>query len=205
LVEGELTSGCLPNFFARLWKLHGSVNWAWEGTQIVRYGHAVEGEQAAAIYPSELKYDESRRYPFVVLQDRFRRSLNTPESLLLITGYSFGDQHLNELIFDAAERHERTEVIAFLFDGITNELVERAELLPNLQLIGPREAVIGGVRGAWKQKEPCKYWVDEKFELVDFSRLADFLSTISSSSDERDSATRELLKLISDAASQGAT
>src|SRR6185437_10228607 len=67
LVEGEQATGGIPNFFARLWKLHGSVNWAWEGSQIVRYGHAVEGEQAAAIYPSELKYDESRRYPFVVL------------------------------------------------------------------------------------------------------------------------------------------
>lgn len=203
LVEGEPLCGPLPSFFSRLWKLHGSVNWAWEGAQIVRYGSAVDGGQVAAIYPSELKYDESRRYPFVVLQDRFRRSLNIPETLMLVSGYAFGDQHLNELIFDAIERHERTEVIAFLYDGITEPLAERAASLSNLQLIGPKEAIIGGVRGAWKTKEPCKYWVDEKLALVDFSLLADFLSTNSSSSDDRDAATRELLKLISDAANTG--
>lgn len=203
LVEGELASGPLPSFFARLWKLHGSVNWAWDGPQIIRYGRAVEAGQVAAIYPSELKYDESRRFPFVVLQDRLRRSLNVPESLMLVSGYAFGDQHLNELIFDAAERHERTEVVAFLFDGITDTLAERAQSLPNLQLVAPVEAVIGGVRGAWKEKEPCKYWEGDKLTLVDFAVLADFLSTISPGSDERDSATRELLKLISEGATQG--
>ncbi|MDE0331165.1 MAG: SIR2 family protein, partial [Nitrospinae bacterium] len=71
LVEGLPGSDDLvmPPYFVRLWKLHGSVNWAWDkNKQIVRLGQAVPDDQAAAIYPSDTKYEESRRVPFVVLQ-----------------------------------------------------------------------------------------------------------------------------------------
>lgn len=73
----------IPSFLARLWKLHGSVNWLWEEggrSEIVRLGTPVKEGQAAAIYPSDTKYEESRRVPFVVLQDRLRRALNQPET-----------------------------------------------------------------------------------------------------------------------------
>ena len=77
----------LPSFMARLWKLHGSVSWEWEEeAEVVRLGRAVEDTQAAAIYPSDTKYDESRRVPFVVLHDRLRRALHHPETLMIVTG-----------------------------------------------------------------------------------------------------------------------
>ena len=103
LVEGtpeEPDRWLLPSF-VRLWKLHGSVNWAWDTApeaEIVRLGSPVSGTSAAAIYPSDAKYDESRRMPFLVLQDRFRRALAQPETLTLVAGYSFSDQHLNEML-----------------------------------------------------------------------------------------------------------
>jgi hypothetical protein len=53
----------LPSFLMRLWKLHGSVNWAWETpgrADVVRLGSAVATGEVAAIYPSDTKYDESR-------------------------------------------------------------------------------------------------------------------------------------------------
>lgn len=83
------TDAWLPAFFARFWKLHGSVNWLWDEdgrSEIVRLGSPVETDRAAAIYPSDVKYEESRRVPFVVLQDRLRRALHRPETLMLITG-----------------------------------------------------------------------------------------------------------------------
>lgn len=106
-------------------------------------------DQPAAIYPSDAKYDESRRVPFVVLQDRFRRALHHPESLVLISGYSFGDAHLNEMIFDAATRKQRSEFIAFSYGSIPDEVAERALLTPNFQALGANEAIIGckGVAG----------------------------------------------------------
>ena len=82
--------------FVRLWKLHGSVNWVRsDDDQIVRIGQPAK-DLPAAIYPSDAKYEESRRVPFLVLQDRLRRALHQPETIVLVSGFSFADDHLNE-------------------------------------------------------------------------------------------------------------
>ena len=134
--------------FVRLWKLHGSVNWAWDSegaTEIVRLGQPVPVEAAAAIYPSDAKYDESRRMPFLVLQDRLRRALAQPETLTLIAGYSFGDAHLNEMIFEAAQRRPRSETIVFCYSSIPEVVGKRAVQTPNLQAVTASERFSAGL------------------------------------------------------------
>lgn len=188
----------LPALLVRLWKLHGSVHWAWAAGQraeVVRMGAAVADDQPAAIYPSDAKYDESRRVPFVVLQDRLRRALNHPETLMLVTGYSFGDAHLNETLFDAARRRPRSELIAFCFGAIPDELAERAQTTPNLQVLGRSEAVLGGVRANWEEPQdaPDDLWKDDAFALGDFANLARFLARSSPPQGELEARLGELL------------
>jgi hypothetical protein len=191
-------SDCVPSLFVRLWKLHGSVNWmrADEGHQIVRIGQPVPKSLPAAIYPSDAKYEESRRVPFIVLQDRLRRALHTPESLVLIAGYSFGDDHLNEMIFDAAARRERSEFIVFCYSDLPPELCKRACRTPNVQLIGRTEAVLGGVRADWKAPTdpPPDLWEggeDGKLALPDFTHLASYLARSSARADYNHSTTAD--------------
>lgn len=182
LVEGGHGAQQVPAFFTRLWKLHGSVNWAWNnGAQIVRLGAPVSDGAIAAIYPSDAKYEESRRVPFVVLQDRLRRALNEPETLILISGYSFSDEHLNELIFDAAGRHERSEFVATCYSVIPDAVSARALVTPNLQVVAPTEAILGGVRAKWEVPTATVdgVWSD-KFLLSDFAYLARYLARSSS-------------------------
>ena len=184
LVEGtpeEPERWILPSF-VRLWKLHGSVNWAWDtasDAEIVRLGSPVSSA-AAAIYPSDAKYDESRRMPFLVLQDRFRRALAQPETLTLVSGYSFGDEHLNEMLFDAAARRPRSETIVFCYSGIPSVVLERAELTPNLQAVTIDKAILGGRLATWEPlaegSVPADFWSDGKFTLGDFSSLTAHLS-----------------------------
>jgi hypothetical protein len=188
----------LPAFLVRLWKLHGSVHWAWEGgtrAEVVRLGAAVADGQPAAIYPSDAKYDESRRVPFVVLQDRLRRALNHSETLMFISGYSFGDAHLNEMLFDAARRRPRSELIAFCFSSIPDELAERAATTPNLQAVGATEAILGGVRADWLKPAdaPVDLWADDTFALGDFANLASFLARSSPPQGELEARLSELL------------
>jgi hypothetical protein len=169
----------LPSFMARLWKLHGSVSWEWEEeAEVVRLGRAVEDTQAAAIYPSDTKYDESRRVPFVVLHDRLRRALHHPETLLIVTGYSWRDDHLNEVIFDAARHRPRSEIVAFARSAIPDALLERADTMPNLQAVTGDEAILGGIHGPWKEKAapPADVWAGDKLALRDFGQLAAFLA-----------------------------
>lgn len=192
------TDDWLPSFLVRLWKLHGSVNWAWEPSgrsEVVRLGLPVSGDTPAAIYPSDTKYEESRRVPFVVLQDRLRRALYQPETLMLITGYSFGDDHLNEMIFDAARHRPRSEVVAFCFDAIPDVLAERATVTPNLQAVGRVEAVLGGMRAAWEAPAdvPGDLWSGDAFKLGDFTNLASFLARSSTPQAELEARLAELL------------
>ena len=186
----------VPAFFVRLWKLHGSVNWLrGEDHQIVRLGRPVTDGLAAAIYPSDMKYQESRRVPFLVLHDHLRRALQHPETLTLIIGYSYGDAHLNELLFDAAARRERSEFVAFCYSKIPDILSTRAVTTPNLQVVGDAEAILGGVRAKWKVPEnpPPNLWNDGKFALSDFRNLAAYLARSATREPEGDALLRDLL------------
>lgn len=186
----------VPSFFVRLWKLHGSVNWSWQNDrQIVRLGHPVPEGTPAAIYPSDTKYEESRRVPFVVLQDRFRRALNQPETLVIVAGYSFGDSHLNELLFDAAVRRERTEFVVFCYSQIPDALAARAATTPNLQVVSGTEAILGGIRSDWSPPEGAlgDIWDNDQLTLRDFGKLAAHLARSAAPEPEADAALRDLI------------
>ena len=202
----------LPAFLVRLWKLHGSVNWQWDGgvgAEVLRLGSAVGSGSVAAIYPSDAKYDESRRVPFVVLQDRFRRALNQQETLVLISGYSFGDNHLNEMIFDAARRRPRSEYTVFCYERIPESLADVASMTPNLQVVGRKEAILSGIQAGWKipkdDETPKGVWSYESggsdggFTLVDFAALAAYLARSAPPQGDLDARLKELLDESHDA------
>jgi hypothetical protein len=203
LVEAAPTDpdAWLPGFLVRLWKLHGSVNWAWEAggkNDVIRLGSPVEPGEVAAIYPSDTKYDESRRVLFVVLQDRFRRALYTPESLVLVVGYSWHDEHLNELLFEAAQRRPRSEIVTFTRSKIPVAVAEYATDLLNLQAVTATEAVLGGVRAAWKAPtDPLPaIWEDGSFALADLKHLAAFLAKSSPPQEDIDRRLKAVLETL---------
>ena len=71
----SMESEALPPRWARLWKVHGSINW-WKksgssgtaASEVVRTSAKREGtEDRQMIYPSHLKYDQSRRMPYLAM------------------------------------------------------------------------------------------------------------------------------------------
>jgi hypothetical protein len=70
-------------------------------------------------------------------------------------GYSFSDDHINAIIFDALEAKQRPHVVALQYadpeEGAV--LAERAGRYLNLMVLGPRVAHIGGRRGTWRLEE----------------------------------------------------
>jgi hypothetical protein len=202
LVEADPSdvSEWLPSFLVRLWKLHGSVHWAWTsgGSDVVRRGGPVDAGEVAAIYPSDTKYDESRRVPFVVVQDRLRRALYTQESLVLVTGYSWRDAHLNELLIEAARRRPRSEIVTFTRAKIPAALEEVALSVPNLQAVTASEAILGGVRGAWSSPDDPvpEIWSDDTLTLADFAGLSSFLAKNATPNPDVDARLRDLLSAL---------
>lgn len=170
----------LPASFVRLWKLHGSLNWIFDskdGKQRILRTALPGDADPSAIFPSEEKYDDSRRVPFVVLMDRFRRALSESETILLVSGYSFSDEHLNEIVFNAVKRHPRSEVVAFCFGDAPNCLRDEALRTKNLTVFARNEGIIGGVAAGWAPDRSIAGICDAGvFELGDFAKLTSFLA-----------------------------
>jgi SIR2-like domain len=151
----------IPKHWTRLWKVHGSINWFQKPDQDVYRSTNVNESDSYIIHPSHLKYDQSRKMPYLALIDRLNSFLRQKSAVLITIGYSFGDTHLNDTIINALKANPTAMVIALLHDTYTfknsdNELVNRyerafayAENSLNLSAWSFDEAVIGGVRGKW--------------------------------------------------------
>lgn len=207
LMHQELAPG---RQWVRVWKVHGSINWSWitmpDGERRIVRG--TETDQGELILPSFHKYDESRKQPYVAMLERLQRILVEREDGILITiGYSFGDEHINSVIFDALDVRDRLHVFSLQYTDPDDEheLMVRARSQRNLIVYGRRRAVVGGVAGAWRLHEP----VDARlaplmdipfdsdaadpttdtpalsgdFRLGDFAWFARFLDTIAGVSD----------------------
>lgn len=173
--------------WTRLWKLHGSVTWALSnsglGVRVVRGAESATGE---LILPSLLKYDESRKQPYLSMLDRLGRVLNSPQDFILVAaGFGFGDQHINEVIFEALDANPRMHVFALSYDEIDDKhpLFEPAQRHSNLIVFGPSGAIVGGRLGTWRRgnsssgvtaRVPAIFTPDPLDEAAGSVRLGDF-------------------------------
>ncbi|MDQ1500732.1 MAG: hypothetical protein QOI86_4072, partial [Actinomycetota bacterium] len=103
------------------------------------------------------------------------------------SGYSFADDDLNELIYDAAARRPRSEFVVFCFSDIPEALAERALRTPGLSVVTKDEAILGGQRGKWEREEDAPgVWEGAEFQLGDFAALAAFLARSQERRNDRD-------------------
>jgi hypothetical protein len=146
----------LPPRWARLWKLHGSINWYQVIGKGVFRGATKEEGLKRVIHPSHLKYEESRRMPYLAMIDRLRAFLKQPTVTLVINGYSFRDQHLNEVIVQGLQNTQTAIAFALLFDKMDKypQAVKLARGRSNLTLLAKDGAVISSREAKWPEKEP---------------------------------------------------
>lgn len=168
----------------RLWKIHGSLSWFWKedkkdkSQKIIRVGKfdkAGTTDKELVIYPSKEKYDSSRKQPFISYFDRLKNFLSSGELLFIFTGFSFSDQHINEIIFNCLRQNNRLFCIVLCY---TDKEVENLHYLTkssymNLNVFGPKKAIVNGTLGDWTfDKTTLKdtekfdtYWDEGKSEL----------------------------------------
>ena len=161
----------LPTYWARLWKLHGSVNWKAMPGGVYRVSKGIAGSPEL-IYPSKLKYDQSRKMPFLAMSDRLTNFLLKPHAVLFVCGYSFGDEHINNTIINALKVNQSANVVALMYGKMKKdasgtlaapEAVKRAMERPNLSVWHDEEAVISAQRREWSK------FADDKNEFVNFN------------------------------------
>jgi len=162
--------GLIPDHWTRFWKIHGSINWYLKDSKDVYRSTTLNGSDSYIIHPSHLKYDQSRKMPYLALIDRLNKFLRQNSAVLIISGYSFSDDHLNDSILNALRANPTAMVIALLFGDLTKTIKEKtdgketvikttinyekalelAENRSNLSIWTYDEAVIGGLRAKWK-------------------------------------------------------
>lgn len=180
----------LPVYWARLWKLHGSINWKMDGRTVYRVSKEVAGSPEL-IYPSKLKYDQSRKMPFLAMSDRLTEFLLQPHAVLVVCGYSFNDEHINDTIINALKVNQSANVLVLMFgkmrDGagklISPEAFNRAKERPNLSIWYDDRAVIGAQDYEWAEYDVDNKdfqgftlnIVDKRVSLGDFDAFTSFL------------------------------
>ncbi|MBI2796655.1 MAG: SIR2 family protein [Gemmatimonadetes bacterium] len=188
----------LPARWARLWKVHGSINWWRTATSDVERRSMRESSgDRQLIYPSHLKYDQSRRQPYLAMIDRLKAFLGRGQAVLVTCGYSFADQHLNEVIVQGLEGNATAMCFGLLYGdrGSYPLATARARAQANLTVLAADGAVLGTVEREWNVDPIDSHALHgiavetaelgarsgsalgrPKFLLGDFQSLGDFLA-----------------------------
>jgi len=141
----------LPDRWARVWKLHGSSNWSLQASGKVVRAIAEDRSGRRLIHPSHLKYDESRRMPYLIMQDQLRQFLKESAATLITIGFSFDDAHINELIVQGIQGNPGAAVFALQFGELSGyDNAKRLALEnPNLSCLARDGAVIARSHLPW--------------------------------------------------------
>ncbi|MFA6147883.1 MAG: SIR2 family protein [bacterium] len=209
--DGQIVDGDhIPKSWARLWKIHGSINWrrdeSGERLNIWR-GEPGDGE---LIHPSDLKYDESRKMPYLAMMDRLKIFMRNPSSVLITSGFSFSDQHLNEMIVQGLRANSSSVAFGLLYGKIDkyDNAIKLAKLYPNFRIHADDGSIIGTQKITWIEQEnqPCQQLPDNvvqwtqkdeaskwnaRFLLGDFAKLGNLLEYISRNRYRKEQADAE--------------
>lgn len=154
----------IPVHWTRLWKIHGSINWYQEIDQIhkkVYRSSDVKIDASHLIYPSHLKYEESRKMPYLALIDQLNRFLRKKSALLILSGYSFNDGHLNDAIVNALKSNPTAMALGLMYGSYEAtdakpaqerypEAYRLARNQHNLNIWTFDKAIIGTNIGEWR-------------------------------------------------------
>ena len=92
--------------FIYLYKLHGSISWIEDEStkhlfKIKELQKPVMDDKNVMIYPTPVKQNASFGSPYSDLFREFQKKLMVSNNILITVGYSFSDEHINNLIYQA--------------------------------------------------------------------------------------------------------
>lgn len=104
-----------------LYKIHGSVNWIEDKNdantffKIKEIAYSAENSNAhtALVYPAPTKQNKSLGSPYVEMFREFQKKLLEQHTVLFVIGYSFSDEHINNIIYQALAINSTINVVVF--------------------------------------------------------------------------------------------
>lgn len=156
--------------FIFLFKIHGSVNWVEKESNNKLFSiqeiqdvsfEKLKEEDNYMIYPSPLKQNASLGSPYADLFREFQKRITQKQSTLVTMGFSFGDEHINNIIYQALTIPSFRLVIFSDFGHYNdvNHIASRKNIEKLKNLNDPRIWIIGtdGI------KDENDEWIDLTF------------------------------------------
>jgi len=152
----------IDNFFY-LYKIHGSINWIQDEEESKLFkvreiqetsSNNLKNMETVMIHPTPLKYNASLGSPYSDLFREFQKKLMQNNNVLVTIGYSFSDEHINNLIYQAFTIPSFRLIV--LGNPITGSEIEKLKSLND-----PRIWIIGGTLESSKKLHYFEGFVDE--------------------------------------------
>lgn len=132
----------------KLFKLHGSIDQYIENGRIIKCWREPRGTENGMIYPMRAK--KVYKDPFFELFTRLKDCLiNKETEICIVIGYSFGDEHIRNIFFDAVKRNP--EIRIFMISPNAKKI--RDDLEPIKDNIEPIEGKFGEEEVFEEQKQ----------------------------------------------------
>lgn len=131
--------------FVYLCKLHGSISWTEDdhGLFPIRETADLQNSGKMMIYPTPAKQNATLGSPYADLFREFQSRIVREQSVLFTMGYSFGDEHINNIIYQALTI-PTFRLVIFIDPTRDGELAKlRALDDPRIWIIGSDEAQPG--------------------------------------------------------------
>jgi len=182
----------------KLWKIHGSLGWSESHNGIIRSMKT----KSLMILPSILKYKDSRKEPYTCLLDRLSYFIKSDDCVLITSGYSFQDQHINEIILDALKTNTNSLVVGLLYDKLPSgeSLLENSNSLKKMciennrfWLLGNKSAYIDGQYGEYEYDNISK----DNLDLTEYLFESIFVQSKNEKKvDEEKQKIKAILKIV---------
>lgn len=185
----------LPPRWTRLIKLHGSSNWVIrENQRVVRVNPSDEDERRL-IHPSHLKYTESRRMPYLAMFDQLRDFLKKQSATLITIGYSFNDEHINDLLCQGLRGNASAKIFGLMYESLESytSAATIAKQHLGLSLVADNGGIDAGKTFIQKQGEEDLNQVSQLGDFQQFGeRLRKIVGGIDNKPEDQDDALVEV-------------
>lgn len=145
---GSTTAGKVQRIekVIRYYKLHGSISWVNSDVRDANNLYGIEEMPLALIetlnkkgeiiiYPTAVKKSYTLDLPYSELFRQFASTISQPQSVLITVGYSFADEHFNDIIFQALSNPSFTLIIVDFNGTKNNPQIERIKNLNDSRII----------------------------------------------------------------------
>ena len=127
-------------------KIHGSVNWIVEEGKVKEFqpkfkdGKVIIDDTAPVlIYPTSRKLYQTYSTPYSELMRHMLDEMETGKNVVIVLGYKYGDDHINEILFKALENPNNIFYF-FLYNPdeqgtFIDQLKQLADNMPNINIL----------------------------------------------------------------------